>query len=78
MTVGTGAIGITPDGQVQVYVPPNVIQVTPPDLGYAVEYGPPVTITDGQPLLPGIWRIQSGMLLASGDVVVQPVTITPL
>jgi hypothetical protein len=79
MTIGTGAIGISPDGQVQVYVPPNVLIVEPPiPNGYDVVYGAPQAIVDGDPLPAGTWEVQSGTLLADGPVTVRSVTVTPL
>lgn len=79
MPIGTGAIGISPDGEVQVYVPPNVLIVEPPiPDGYNVVYGAPQAIADGDPLPTGTWQVQSGTLVADGAVQVRSVTITPL
>jgi hypothetical protein len=78
MGISTGAIGIKDDGTVQVYVPPNVVTLEPPELGSEVVYGNPQVIADGDPLPAGTWLVVSGTLLADGAVTVQQVTITPL
>lgn len=75
MTVGTGAIGVTADGQVQIYVPPNVVVVDPPPSGPIIEIGAEQTIDDAEQLPLGNWVVVSGTLVADGAVVVQPITI---
>ena len=76
MPVSTGANGVDPAGDVQVYTPPNVSVI---DRGTSlVSYGPVLTLNPGDPFpATGIYDIQSGSLQADNAVFIRTVTITP-
>ena len=76
MPVSTGANGVDPAGDVQVYAPPNVTVI---DRGTSlVSYGPVLTLNPGDPFpATGIYDIQSGSLQADNAVFIRTVTITP-
>lgn len=73
----TGNVSIDQNGDVWQYVPPNFVKLTTG--GSKVTYGPAQTLTPGEPLAPGIWRVVNAGLEASATstgVEVEPVTIT--
>lgn len=76
----TGAIGITKDGTVQLYVPPNVVVIAgdlPAGL-YTWSYGAPVNLAAGDPLpSTGPWQLLSGGLVAEAAITVTPMTLVP-
>jgi hypothetical protein len=74
--ISTSNIGIDPDGNVEVYVPPGIIP-QPGDSGISVEWGQGIGLSDGQ-AIPGlgIYLVVSGSLVADGAVQLIPVTIT--
>lgn len=76
MGISTSAIGISDEGTVEVYVPPNVIEIP---FGYNVINGTYIPVTAGdQVTLSGINQLAggSGLLQATGPVTYRTVTIT--
>lgn len=72
--VSTGFVGVDQaTDDLVAYAVPNV--VTTPS-GNTVAYGAEQTLTDGQTLGAGTYKIVSGTLAAEGTVTYQEVTIT--
>ena len=84
--VRTSDIGLAADGSVELYVPPNVIDVSPslPDGAVMVEYGSQQSVPTGESFPSNVansivqFVAGSGTMTADNMVVWRTVTLTPL
>lgn len=79
MALNTSEVGLTPQGGVVIYAPPNATVVPP---GSTVSYGPWVTLEEGDalPNAPVIIEVEAGAapLQAANQVVYRTVTLVPV